>query len=186
MRRLRGPERSTEAHLRYPRLMHTTQFSDHPGTPCRQRATLTPSEQLPISLSPRSGPLGFVVLGPNHPNKSASLKSHRTTRPMIPCDWCYCPLGAPASTRERPGVGGRGIAERGSPPGLRNPALPVTPGPSGSPLRSCRSGLSRSGEGRGGAPLAAARSPLVRGQRGEAVAHGCHGSCGSAAERAWG
>lgn len=51
MRRLRGPERSTEAHLRYPRPMHTAQFSDYPGTPCRQRATLTPSEQLPINQS---------------------------------------------------------------------------------------------------------------------------------------
>lgn len=65
-----------------------------------------------ISLSPHAGPLGFVVLGPNPPAKAASLRSHRTTRPMIPCDRCYCQPGSPASpSGERPGVGGRGLAD---------------------------------------------------------------------------
>lgn len=88
--------------------------------------------------------------------------SYRTTRPMIPCDRCYSLRGSPASPPgERPGGGGRGLADWGCPPGLRSPALPVKPGPSGSPLRSCRSGLSRNGEGRGGAPLTAARPESV-------------------------
>lgn len=85
-----GLERSSEAHLHYPRPTHTAQSSDHPEAPCRQRATLTPSELLSIyqSVAAFRTP-GLCSSRPEslsqggEPDELPNYKTHDTLRPVL-------------------------------------------------------------------------------------------------------
>lgn len=122
-----GPERSTEAHLRYSRPTHTAQFSDHPGAPCRQRATLTPSQQFPIyqSVAVLRAP-GLCSSRPeshsqsSEPDEPPNYKAHDTLRPVLHGARLsrFSSRGAAWSWQPRLGTGATHSV-------LRSPALPA-------------------------------------------------------------